>query len=384
MTAIKWLFKFCIYLAGTIGLLILCAYVTGFGYLVKGVRLTYLSGYNSANINDWNDFDTRTVGMGYKISPLPKSSEYNKISFSKSLTQMLEDTRTTSFLVLRNDSIISESYYLGHTDTTRSNSFSMAKTITTMLVEKAIEEGLIKNWDEKVVSFLPWLKGSFAKELTLLHLSTMTSGSDWYESYKNPLGITARAYYGNDIVATMHKMRIDSKPGVTYKYQSGNTQLLGLCLKAAIGKPIAEYASEKLWVPLGAEAAATWHTDDENGMELTYCCFNAITRDFARLGNMVLHQGHTYQSQFIDSMFFKQAINPVRVYWYGQSFWLGKSGTVNWQTMQGASGQYITIIPSKNIVIVRTGYKLKKNPNQKINTCVQTYIDECIKIYANK
>lgn len=379
---LKWLIKFLLYLAGMLGLVLITAYATGYGYLIKGVKLTYLSGYKSANINDWEGFETRKVNTGGSISALPKSTQYNNIAFSDPLQKMLAQTQTASFLVLRNDSIVAESYFLGHADSSPTNAFSMTKTITTMLVEKAIEEGLIKSWQEKVIDYLPWLKGPYAKELTLWHLSTMTSGSNWDESYYNPFGITARAYYGKDIEATMHKVSIINKPGETYIYQSGNTQLLGLCLKKAIKVPVAEYASEKLWVPLGAESAASWHTDSENGMELTYCCFNAITRDFARLGNMILHHGNSHQSKFIDSNFFSNATKPAKAEWYGQSFWLGHTGETPWFSLQGAHGQYIAIVPSKHLVIVRTGYKQQKDPTSKINACLQTYVNESIKIYG--
>ena len=221
MAFVKWLVKFIAYLMGLVLLIILFAYTTGYGYLLKGVRLTYLSGYKSANINDATGFDTRLIDHGDVISNLPHSTDFNIRQLPIELKEMLEGTKTAAFLVVKNDSLAFEEYYLGHTDTDRMNSFSMAKTITTMLVQKAIEDGLIASWDEKVTKYLPWLKGAYANELTLKHLSTMTAGLDWEESYYDPFGITARAYYGTDVEATMHKVSVVFKPGDAYDTKAG-------------------------------------------------------------------------------------------------------------------------------------------------------------------
>lgn len=375
----KWLLRFIAYLSGLLLLAILLAYITGYDYLIKGVRMSYLSGHSSANIYDAEGFDTRKVDNGAYISALPKSSKYNQIPMPDSLVAMLNRTKTTSFLVIQNDSIVWEYYYNQHRPDTKSNSFSMAKSITTMLVQQAIQEGLIANWDVKVKTYLPWLQGNYSDEITLRHLSTMTAGLDWTESYYDPFGITARLYYGDDAEKTMKRVSVIYKPGESYVYQSGATQLLGLCLQKALKKPIAEYASEKIWQPIGAEMPATWHLDNENGTELTYCCFSATTRDFARLGNMVLHHGkNDKNNSLVDSSFLEFATKPNKVGWYGQSFWLSHSGNTPWYFMQGAQGQFIAMVPDANVVLVRTGNKILRNPKSKIHRCIQNYCDETL------
>lgn len=375
----KWLLRFIAYLSGLLLLAIILAYITGYDYLIKGVRLSYLSGHNSANIYDADGFDTRKVENGSYISQLPKSSKYNQIPMPDSLVAMLNRTKTTSFLVLQNDSIVWEYYYNEHRPDTKSNSFSMAKSITTMLVQQAIQEGLIANWDVKVKTYLPWLQGSYADDITLRHLSTMTAGLDWTESYYDPFGITARLYYGDNAEKTMKRVSVIYKPGESYVYQSGATQLLGLCLQKALKKPIATYASEKIWQPIGAEMPATWHLDNENGTELTYCCFSATTRDFARLGKMVLHHGKNDKNHsLVDSAFLAFASKPNIVDWYGQSFWLSHTGKNPWYFMQGAQGQFIAMVPDANVVLVRTGNKVLRDPKSKIHRCIQTYCDETL------
>ena len=378
----RWLLRFVAYLAALIMAVVLIAYLTGYGYLVKGVRLSYLSGHTSANIYDGQDFDTREVANGTQTAPLPSSSKFNTAAPSKALSAMLEETSSTSFLVLHKDSLVWENYYQQHTDSTASNSFSMAKTITTLLVQRAIQEGKIKSWDAPAIQYLTWLEGPYAKTLTLRHLSTMTAGLDWKESYYDPFGITARLYYGDAAEETMKKVKVTEAPGNKFVYQSGATQLLGLCLAKATGKPVAELASEWLWKPIGAERKATWHTDAEGGMELTYCCFNAITRDYARLGSMLLHHGKVNNAPLIDSSFIAQAtkgnLDPV----YGQALWIGATGKVAWYALQGTLGQYIAVVPAADLVIVRTGNKQKKSVKGRIPDCLQTYVDESIKQFA--
>lgn len=379
----KWLIRFLAYLGGMLMLLIALAYITGYSYLIKGVRLSYLSGHKSANIYDGNDFDTRKIANSNYVSALPQSYRFNKVPLSQALVNMLQKTQTTSFLVYKKDSLVSEFYYLGHNDTTKSNSFSMAKSITTLLVQQAIQSGKIPGWDTKVNTYLPWIKGAYANELTLHHLSTMTAGLDWNESYVNPLSITARLYYGDDVVKTLQKVSVVNKPGQNYIYQSGATQLLGLCLSKAVGMSVSEFASAQLWQNLGAEMPATWHTDHENGNELTYCCFNAISRDFVRLGALLLHHGKSLKNeQLVDSSFIALATQKNKVAWYGKSFWVGKSAEQDWFMMHGTQGQFIIVIPKSQLVIVRTGHKTEKDPKSKIPACAQLYADETVQLFG--
>lgn len=378
----RWLLRFVAYLAALILGVILIAYLTGYGYLVKGVRLSYLSGHTSANIYDGEDFDTRDIPRGAETLPLPAALGFNKNELPKALEAMLKETSSTSFLVLHHDSMVWEKYYQDHSDSAASNSFSMAKTITTLLVQRAIQEGKIKSWDEPAIHYLPWLEGPHAAELTLRHLSSMTAGLDWKESYYDPFGITARLYYGDAAEETMKKVKVTEVPGKKFVYQSGATQLLGFCLKNATGKPVGELASEWLWKPIGAERKATWHTDKDGGMELTYCCFNAVTRDYARLGKLMLHFGKVNDQSIIDSSFIANAtkanLDPI----YGQAVWIGATGKLPWYALQGTLGQYIAVVPAADLVIVRTGNHQKKAGKGKIPTCLQTYVDECVKQLA--
>jgi CubicO group peptidase (beta-lactamase class C family) len=340
----------------TLILLVVIAYITGNDYLIKGLWASYLHGYNSASIEDARFFDTHQVEISNQPQPWPIHHDYNKAALSTALKSTLDKIQTVAFLVVKNDSILTEHYWNSYNDSSRSNSFSMAKSITTMLAQIAIQKGILKSWNQKVKTWLPDLKGPHADELELWHLSTMSSGLDWDERYKDPFAITAKAYYGSDVEKLMLSLPIANTPGKEYNYQSGSTQLLGMCLTKATGKGLAELASEWLWKPLQAEHAAEWHTDDK-GTELAYCCFNSNARDFARFGKMMLHYGNWNGTQILDSSFVVKATSPALVPYYGYSFWLDDSHGTKVFYQRGILGQYIISIPEYNTVVVRLGHQ---------------------------
>ncbi len=343
---------------GTILLLLLfLAWLSGNGYLVKGLWASYLHGYNSASIGDARFFKTRNIAGASQASEWPLSEKYNRIPLSGKLEESLLETQSVAFLIVRNDSILCEKYWDQYSDSSLSNSFSMAKSITTMLTQIAIQKGLLKGWNQKVKDLLPDLKGPYADELKLWHLSTMSSGMDWDEKYKDPFSVTAKAYYGENLGALMLSLPIKDKPGTFYNYQSGSTQLLGMCVMKAAGKPLAELASNWLWKPLQAERPASWHTD-EQGMELAYCCFNSNARDFARFGKLMLQHGRWNGIQILDSSFVANATRGALVPYYGYSFWIDDSHGTRVFYQRGILGQYIISIPEYNAVVVRLGHRL--------------------------
>ena len=389
---------------GITAVLVGVVWLSPYGYLIKGLRMTYLIGEKSANYLDYKGFDKREVANDpERVSVLAVSEDAGTVELSSALREMLKRTNSGSFLVFRNDSLVCERYFEPVADTVMTNSFSMAKTITCLLFQRAIEEGKIASWDEPVRKFLPWVgkaaveKGEAvdgvspdqmeanAAALTLRHLITMSAGLQWNESYQSPFGITAKAYYGSDIEATMREVPVVVMPGTQFEYQSGSTQLLGLVLEQVTGKHLSDLASDWLWKPLGMEASAYWSLDKANGRELNFCCVNARSRDFGRLGLMVLHNGKGW----VDSGFLAMARKPfemggkVLVPFYGHSFWLGSVDGVDFQFFNGLKGQYIAVIPSKNMVVVRTGHGVVKPADGgRIFDCVKLYVGEAVRMFG--
>lgn len=325
--------------------------------------------YNFAGIDDYQIFPNRTVEPSEQPYSWPVSSNYNEISLPKYLKDTLAINKTVAFLVIKDDSIVYEKYEEDYGPGSFSNSFSMSKSFVSALTGIAIEENKIGSVEDKVVDYLPWLKGSHKDQLKIKHLLGMSSGSDWDESYLNPFSVTTKSYYGNDLLSIMkNEYAITDRPGQFFNYKSGDTQLLAYVIMQASGKSLSEYASEKLWKPLGARNKALWSLDHKGGDEKAYCCFNSNARDFARIGQLYLDSGRWQGKTLIAHDYIKATLQPrlhlkdhksgEKVDFYGYLWWLIPDfmGQPVYYA-RGIAGQYIICLPHKDIVIVRLGHE---------------------------
>jgi len=331
------------------------AVVTGRTYLFEAVW------YNFADIDDYKIFTNNTVVTG-QPQPWDLGAGYNKTPLPADLKKMLEDLQTIAVLAIKNDSIVHEQYWDGYSDSSLSGSFSMAKSITGLLVGAALKEGKIQSLDEPVGNYLDEFKQGEKAKVRIVDLLTMSSGSDWNESYSNPLSVTTELYYGHDASKTAVGVNIVQQPGTLHRYKSGDTQLLGLLVEKATGKSLSAYASEKLWQPMGAEHAALWSTDRIGGSEKAYCCFNSNARDFARLGRLMLDSGRWKGNEIISADYYLHSIKPCMIpdeegkpcNYYGYQWWI-IPGKPDIFYARGILGQYVIVIPSKKVIIVRLG-----------------------------
>lgn len=325
--------------------------------------------YFTPDIYDHEIFDTREIEAG-DPAPWPLSKKYNNPELSSPWMDSLKNYETTAFLVIHRDSLLYENFWHEHSPTTISNPFSVTKSIVSLLVGCAIEDGYLNGLDEKVKNYLPWLKGPFSDDLTIRHLLTMSSASSWNESYTSPFSITTRAYYGRNLKKTIRKIEIEKQPGIVFRYRSGDTQLLAAILKEATGKNLSEYTAQKLWHPLGAEAPANWSLDRKNGNEKAFCCFNSTVRDFARIGALVLNKGTFNGTRIVPEQYIKEITTPVKyltdddakmVDYYGLHWWIMYHGEMEVPYARGIFGQYIYVVPEYDAVIVRLGHKRSRN-----------------------
>lgn len=331
------------------------AVVSGKTFLFKAAY------YNFANIDDYEKFSNHTVATGTP-QPWSQSGLYNKTGCPDSVNALLENLGTVGLLMVKNDSVRFEKYWDGYSDTSRSGSFSMAKSITSLLIGVALKEGKIGSLQDPVGKYLPEFSAGDKARIRIVDLLTMSSGTDWSESYINIFSVTSEAYYGSDIYKTATGVKAIHPPGTLHYYKSGDTQLLGLILEKATGKSLSDYASEKLWQPLGAEHPALWSTDHENGHEKAYCCFNTNTRDFARIGKLMLNSGKWNGRAIIDSAYFAQSVTPCGIKdtkgnacdYYGYQWWIDPLHPEIFYA-RGILGQYIIVIPSKKMILVRLG-----------------------------
>jgi len=337
--------------------------------------------YRYVGIDDYTIFHNRTIKAGTYV-PIPEASLYNKTKLSSEFKKYLAETQTIAFLVLKNDSVYYEEYWDGYDANSLSNSFSAAKSIVSILVGIAIDEGKIRSVDQEVSDFIPEYKQGLNAELTIKHLLTMSASFNWDESYNGLFSKTTKAYYGRNLEKMLLNLKVTNTPGQEFNYQSSNQLVLAYIIEKVTGTTLSEYASEKLWKPLGAENDALWCLDKKDGLEKAYCCFNSNARDFSRIGLLYLHHGVFNNQRIVSEEYVKKSVEPAdlvdefgnKVDYYGYSWWLSDVDTVNYFYARGILGQYIIVIPDKNIVVVRLGKIRKGHKGLPPHDYMATYI----------
>jgi CubicO group peptidase (beta-lactamase class C family) len=282
---------------------------------------------------------------------------------------------TTGLLIAKGDTILTEHYQYARNDRHRFASQSMAKTVIAMLLGIALDEKAIRSIDDKVETYVPELAGSEYGSTPLRALLTLSSGVAFTENYDGHDDISKliRDLFRPDtpgVAAAVKQFntRIDP-PGTTFRYASIETEILGLVLRRATGVPVADYLREKIWHPLGAEADASWLVDG-SGQEATFCCLNAVLRDYARLGLMLAHNGFWNGLQIVPRQWLLDAtsnapadthLKPARKaptdLGYGYQVWLSP-GTRHIFSLRGVHGQAIYVDPRAKLVLVHTAVRL--------------------------
>lgn len=365
-----------------IGALVLLIYIFNIDYIFKGVRTIYLTGNNTAFISDYEYFDNREIKSA-NPQPWALHKQYNTIDESYKLKELNDERKTKSFMVIKNDSILFEKYYDGHKQTDISNSFSVAKSIVTSMMGKAIMEGKIKGLDQPVSDFFEQYKNGLASELTVGDLASMSSGMKWNEKYYSVINITSESYFTDDLRSVILGQEIENKPGKGFRYSSGDTQLLAMIIEKATGTSLSNYLSQKFWDPMGAENLALWQIDsEESGMEKAYCCIAATARDFARFGKLYIDKGKWGDTEILDSSFVELSLNPVfdDSPFYGYGWWLYEFEGKKVFTMNGHRGQFVISFPDENIIIVRQGDFNNKGRVSERSGDLYQYISEGYKI----
>lgn len=363
--------------------------LSGRSYLFKGIWNTYLHGHTTASATEYQIFEYRKVAA---TNPKPwiRSSNYNSKKISDATLKRFSEIKTHAFVIIKNDSLIHEQYWDGFSDTSHTNSFSMSKSYVSALLSCAIKDGYIKSLDQPVYNYIPEFKNDARKSITLRHLATMTSGIDFDENYTNPFSFPAEGYYGPDLLVACTKYKkIKTEPGTVFKYLSGNSGLLGYCITKAVGKPLSDYLSQKLWSPLNCEHEARWSLDRKDGLEKMFCCINSNATDFARMGNLYLNYGNWYGKQLIDSAYVAQSITPFDCKEtdgshndsYGYSIWLTTHKGMKVFYMQGLLSQYVICVPEKKLVICHLGRKKEPKGNGKCPVDAARCIDEALSLY---
>jgi CubicO group peptidase (beta-lactamase class C family) len=310
-------------------------------------------------------YRTATVKRGDYVRPLTKAGRsldnltYSQGDKSWTVEDYMKAYNVSGVMAVKDGKVMLERYGLGRRPEDRWISFSVTKSITSTLVGAAIKDGKIKSVDDQVTSYIPELKGSAYDGVSIRNLLTMSSGVKWNEDYADPNSDVARAGATilepgvNPIVSYMKTLPRANEPGTKFTYNTGETDLVGILVANAVGTPLSQYASEKLWQAYGMERDATWLVD-RAGHERGGCCMSMTLGDYARVGQFMLDGGVAQGARILPDGWIGQATtaqiaNGAPPAGYGYFWWLGQGGAYQ---ASGIFGQSISVVPDERLVIV--------------------------------
>ncbi len=344
-------------------------WITGNTHLYKGLSDTYFQGRLKPSVDNPGLFYSRVLEAGATY-PWAISKSFGAYELSEEIKKTNTEFGTLAYLVIHKDSIVHEDYYEHYSKNTLSNSFSMAKTILSIITGAAVREGKV-DINASVHSYIPEFITLKDSALKVKHLLTMTSGMNFRESYGNPFGFMAKAYYGTNLRELTSGYKLEKNPGTEYSYLGGNNLLLSFLLEKVTGQKVSDYGSDKIWSKLGMENDGKWILDHEYGDEKTFSGVYATARDYAKLGELYINKGNAYGEQLVDSDYVARSISPINVKdsrgmntdYYGYSWWLTKYEGYDVFYLRGILGQYVFCVPDKDLIIVRLGRL--RDPNKK-------------------
>ncbi len=302
--------------------------------------------YKFPDINTYKNFPYTTVNHGdsvYFFKPsnqtifdtLLVKGDRTKDTTEVTLDEYLKSTKTAAFVVIRNDSILFENYYNGYERHQLMNVFSISKSVTSLLVGLAVQDGYIKSIHDPITNYIPelWDGDKKFRQLTIEHLLNMRSGLKFNETYSTRFSKMSKLYYGKDQLSQIKRMKFAHDPGTVYEYQSVSTALLGIVIEKATGKELGKYLEEKVWIPLGMEFDATWSVDDDKHRSAkAYQGLNVTAIDLAKIGQLYLNGGKWNGKQIIHSEWVEKSTTPnvdnegYQYQWYSRSYWYTSEG----------------------------------------------------------
>lgn len=268
------------------------------------------------------------------------------------LRDFLQREPLMGLIVIKDDNILLEHYASDHGPERLWISFSVTKSVNSMLIGAAIEDGYIGSVDDRVGDYLPRLRDSEYADVTIENILHMASGVEWDEDYTDPESDVSKAGALNGVALTGHLAGLGRAhaPGEAFNYNTGEANLVGEVLRAAIGNNASTYLTHKIWQPFGMEFDATWLIDRPGGVETGGCCISATLRDYARLGLFAMHDGVLPNGErVLPEGWMTASTRPSQGYeGYGYQWWLNGDGSFD---ASGIFGQKIYINPDKKLVI---------------------------------
>ncbi|ESQ88612.1 hypothetical protein ABAC460_15075 [Asticcacaulis sp. AC460] len=341
---------------------------------IQGLRRHMLdTGVSTLTFHSMDDlFYTRTVGRSGPVWQLPSSTaaldfDYSFAGTAHKAADILDGNFTNALLVIKDGRIVSEIYRNNTGPDTHYMSWSMAKSITSILIGKALEEGRIKSLDDKVVTYLPELKSGGYKDATVRQVLEMKSGVDYEERYDFSNPGPAAQNHENSLVLNITRFAdaartVPSKaaPGSLFEYKTLDTAVLGWLVERVTGMNASTYMASRVWEPLGAQADGFFILDGEPGVgrEFTGAGYNATLRDYGRLGQMMLNEGVANGTRILPQDWVKQSTAPAGPETpeggYGYQWWTVANSNAYYAV--GLQGQFIYVDPDTRTVVVKLSY----------------------------
>ena len=312
-----------------------------------------LEGY--PNIN--RIYNTRKIEASSQILELTRAEAslddftYVYQGEPKTINDYFNQLNTTGLIVLKKGELVFEKYALGHTEDQTWISFSVAKSVVSMLYGAAIKDGYIKSVDDLASTYLPSLREGAYKDTTIKNILQMASGVKWNEDYEDPESDVASSPIKIlDLIEYMGDLEKLHQPGTHFNYNTGETNLAGAVLRAAIGNNLSTYLHKTIWQPFGMESEAYWMLDEADGVEYGGCCINATLRDYARLGLFALNKGVLATGeQILPENWMQESTNPSSgANYYGYYWWLRPNNSYR---ATGIFGQFIWVDPKEELVV---------------------------------
>src|ERR1700734_2802655 len=317
-------------------------------------------------------FPVRVVKRGSSVLALARAPKpMNKVEFSSGgksydLIDYMALNRVTALLVLKDGKIAYEDYEMGNTEKTRWMSMSMVKSITSSLMGAAIQQGYIHGIDDSVTQYVAKLKGSAYDGVSIRNLLQMASGVKWDEAFTDPASDRRRmleaqiAQHPGAILDLMSKLPRAGAPGTIWNYSTGETFVAGAVVRSAVGRPLAQYLSERIWTKAGMESDATWWLESPDGLEIGGSGLSATLRDYGRFGLFLMNGGVAGGERILPDGWVRDAGSSKTIGGkfvdYGYMIWpfSASPGSVNQGAFQavGIYGQHIYVNPRERVVIV--------------------------------
>jgi CubicO group peptidase (beta-lactamase class C family) len=310
-------------------------------------------------------FPVAQVKHGRHVSPLPKAARQIAPDVTwKGQTyatgNFMAAAHLTGVLVIQDGKVVMERYALGRQPGDRWDTFSVTKSVTSVLIGAAIQDGYLKGLDDRVTAYLPEMTGSAYDGVTIRQLLTMTSGVKWNEDYtdlKSDVAVSSN-WIGEPgvepLVSYMRRLPREAPPGTHWSYKTGETDLAGILLGRAVHEPISKYLSDKIWQPLGMESDAVWMLD-RGGLERGGCCIGMTLRDHGRLALFIAGGANVRGRSILPDGWLAAAtvnqVNPSGPVPYGYFWWPRPDG----YEAIGIFGQSIRFIPAEHLIVITNG-----------------------------